>query len=143
MKRILQLSTLAIALLLAPASAKGQAPQGATGLCRDGSYTYTLSHRGACSHHGGVSKWLSAQSAKPLPKADSTKAPAPPAPVTKPTPNAESPSSAGVKVWVNTPTMVYHCPGDRWYGKTKKGSYMTEAEAKAVGARPAYGNACH
>ena len=39
--------------------------------------------------------------------------------------------SAG-KVWVNTDSKVYH-KGGRWYGKTKQGKFMTEAEAKAAG----------
>jgi len=39
--------------------------------------------------------------------------------------------SAG-KVWVNTETKVYH-KGGRWYGKTKQGKFMTEADAKAAG----------
>jgi hypothetical protein len=29
----------------------------ATALCKDGSYSYSATHTGACSHHGGVAKW--------------------------------------------------------------------------------------
>lgn len=29
-------------------------PSGATALCRDGTYSYSAHHQGACSHHGGV-----------------------------------------------------------------------------------------
>ncbi|OOG42421.1 hypothetical protein B0E51_02760 [Rhodanobacter sp. C05] len=36
----------------------GNAPTGATARCRDGSYSFSQSHRGTCSHHGGVSRWL-------------------------------------------------------------------------------------
>lgn len=34
------------------------APPGATALCRDGSYSFSRSRRGTCSHHGGVARWL-------------------------------------------------------------------------------------
>src|ERR1700758_1423754 len=34
------------------------APQGATAQCRDGTYSFSRSRRGTCSHHGGVTKWL-------------------------------------------------------------------------------------
>jgi hypothetical protein len=47
-----------------------------------------------------------------------------------------------VKVWVNTKSGVYHCPGTRWYGKTKEGKYMSECEAQKAGHRPAYGKPC-
>lgn len=33
-------------------------PQGATALCRDGTYSYSQNRRGTCSHHGGVQQWL-------------------------------------------------------------------------------------
>lgn len=34
------------------------APAGATAQCRDGSYSFSQHHRGTCSHHGGVERWL-------------------------------------------------------------------------------------
>ena len=43
-------------------------------------------------------------------------------------------SSAGM-VWVNTDSGVYHKRGTRWYGRTKKGKYMTEADAIKAGQR--------
>jgi FtsZ-interacting cell division protein ZipA len=43
-----------------------------------------------------------------------------------------TPPSAGM-VWVNTETKVYHKAGSRWYGKTKSGKWMTEAEAQRAG----------
>ncbi len=33
-------------------------PAGATALCRDGTYSFSQNHRGTCSHHGGVARWL-------------------------------------------------------------------------------------
>jgi Protein of unknown function (DUF3761) len=33
-------------------------PKGATAQCHDGSYSFSRSRRGTCSHHGGVAKWL-------------------------------------------------------------------------------------
>ena len=58
-----------------------------------------------------------------------------PAPKPMPTPAAQqAPGAAPNKVWVNTASNVYHCPGDRYYGKTKAGKYMTEPEANAAGA---------
>ncbi len=41
-------------------------------------------------------------------------------------------AKASGKVWVNLDTGIYH-KGGRWYGKTKTGKFMTEAEAKAAG----------
>ena len=33
-------------------------PNGATAQCKDGTYSQATQHRGACSHHGGVTKWF-------------------------------------------------------------------------------------
>ncbi len=46
------------------------------------------------------------------------------------------PPSPGM-VWVNLNTKVYHKEGDRWYGKTKHGKYMTEADAIKAGYKAA------
>lgn len=36
----------------------GQPPAGASAQCRDGTYSFSMHHRGTCSHHGGVARWL-------------------------------------------------------------------------------------
>lgn len=60
-----------------------------------------------------------------------------------PTTTGDSTSpGASIRVWVNTSSRVYHCPGARYYGNTARGQYMTEAEARAAGNRPAYGKTC-
>lgn len=39
-------------------SVDGKVPAGASAKCRDGTYSFSKSHRGTCSHHGGVATWL-------------------------------------------------------------------------------------
>ena len=36
----------------------GQAPAGASARCRDGTFSFSQSRQGTCSHHGGVAEWL-------------------------------------------------------------------------------------
>jgi len=38
--------------------ASSSAPAGATAECRDGTYSFSQSRSGTCSHHGGVANWL-------------------------------------------------------------------------------------
>jgi hypothetical protein len=154
------------------AQAPAGAPAGSTGQCNDGSYTNAATKAGACRGHKGVKTWFAASapgskpSAKPstaskTPAASSAAPPAPAAanaPVAAGTASSSAPSSAPKSsspsntsqapgggpgmVWVNTASNVYHCGGTRYYGKTKAGKYMTEAEAKAAGARPDHGKGC-
>jgi hypothetical protein len=65
-------------------------------------------------------------------------------PQTQPAPPREQPQTTAAApqpgsgmVWVNTDTKVYHKEGDRFYGKTKHGKYMTEQEAIQAGYRAA------
>ena len=72
----------------------------------------------------------------PAPPAQATRVP-PVAPAPAPRPNAapaETPPSAGM-VWVNLDTKVFHREGDKWYGNTKHGKYMNEADAVKAGYR--------
>jgi hypothetical protein len=53
---------------------------------------------------------------------------------------APAPGGGHGLVWVNTETHVYHKEGSRFYGTTKKGKYMTEAEAMKEGNKAAKGH---
>jgi hypothetical protein len=55
---------------------------------------------------------------------------------TKPA-NSPAPGGGHGKVWVNTETHMYHKEGSRFYGTTRKGKYVTEAEAIKEGNKAA------
>jgi|GraSoiStandDraft_57_1057295.scaffolds.fasta_scaffold343584_2 hypothetical protein len=74
----------------------------------------------------------SGASAKPSPSQQAESAPLPQSDNSV----AAPPPGSGM-VWVNTQTKVYHREGDRWYGKTKHGKYMSEADAQKAGYRAA------
>lgn len=74
------------------------------------------------------------------PKAETPKAEATKADASKQKEAAKPAVDTAGKVWVNG--KVYHCEGTQHFGKTKKGEYLTEAEAKAKGARGAGGKEC-
>jgi hypothetical protein len=54
--------------------------------------------------------------------------------------NTPAPGGGHGLVWANTETHVYHREGSRFYGTTKKGKYMTEADAVKEGYKPAGGH---
>ena len=49
---------------------------------------------------------------------------------------AKMPPQKGM-VWVNTESAIFFREGERWYGKTKEGKFMTESDAKKAGYRDA------
>jgi hypothetical protein len=114
----------------------GAFAQGTSVHCKDGSVSKSAG-RGACSHHGGVDKTAIA----PTPRTERPTA-TDRAPERTSDNRTASDRGGSTKVWVNTKSGVYHCPGTRWYGATKSGQYMTESEARAAGDRPAYGRTC-
>ncbi|WP_281372462.1 DUF3761 domain-containing protein [Granulicella arctica] len=159
----------AAAAAFAPILLVAQAPAGSTGQCKDGSYTTAASKSGACRGHKGIQTWYATTGASApatTPAATTKPAPVPasaPQPTTKPAAVAASapqpakptptPASSGSSkvaaagggpglVWVNTSSKVYHCQGTANYGTTKQGKYMSEADAKAMGAHADHGKPC-
>jgi hypothetical protein len=136
MRKSLLALVLIAGFFLPTGSGHAQDTNTVTATCKDGTAFTGTKRSGACRGHGGVQSWGTAAT---------TTGPSatPPSPSASTSPRtAPSPGGEAGQVWVNTASKVYHCPGTRWYGKTKQGSYMSEAEAKAQGARPDHGKAC-
>ena len=166
MKIMIRLMAVAAGLMFAQMAVAQAAPAGSTGVCRDGTYTTAPSKKGACKGHKGVKTWLAADtSAAPAKEAKESKSSkkaaeaAAPAPATAPAAASSAPAKSSPThpartdmaqaagggpgmVWVNSASNVYHCPGSKYYGKTKAGSYMSEADAKAKGAHPDHNHPC-
>lgn len=152
----------AISMGATPRTAIAQTAQGAGNgtpssgiVCKDGTAWTGKPGRGACRGHQGVDKARSSATAgsagdhansegatNGTSGAAAAAAPAAPAATeSERAGTAHAPGGAG-QVWVNTSSKVYHCPGTRYYGKTKSGKYLSEAEAKAEGDRPDHGKSC-
>ena len=116
----------------APAPAAPDAAASVKAVCKDGTPFEGTTLRGACRGHGGVDKSAAA----------SASAAAPAAAAATPAATATAPGGGAGQVWANDSTKVYHCQGDRYYGKTKQGEYLSEADAKAKGFHAARGKAC-
>ena len=57
--------------------------------------------------------------------------------------NAPQPKGLQTRVWVNRDTKVYHCPGSIYYGKTRNGEFMEEAQARGFGNRAVQAQGCN
>jgi hypothetical protein len=138
-RRLLLPLLTAIGLALSAASSAQTSTVTAT--CKDGSPFSGATRSGACHGHGGVQSWDAAAAPATTPTTAPATAAAPT--TAKPVP-AQTPrgTPAAGQVWVNTASKVYHCPGDRWYGKTRAGEYMPEAQAKSSGFRADHNKTC-
>lgn len=121
-----------------------QAPAGSTGQCKDGTYTTSANKSGACKGHQGIKEWYAANSSAPAASAAGGSATSAPDKTAKgSTANkTQAPGGGPGMVWLNTDSNIYHCPGSQFYGKTKQGAYMSEADAKAKGAHPDHNRPC-
>ena len=134
------LGFLVAASLIVPlgARAKEAAPTGATGLCKDGTYTTAANKSGACRGHGGVSKWLSSGEESTTPKASSSKS------KTKASSAAAAPADATGQCKDGTYTTASHKSGAcRGHGGVSKWMAAEEpaapkaTKAKASASAPA------
>lgn len=133
MRRYLIATAMFLGLALS-SSAFAQTPA-ATATCKDGTTFSGTTRSGACRGHKGVQSWSdTTATSAPTTSASPPPSSARPAPV-----QTTGGMPGNGQVWVNTKSKVYHCSGDRDYGHTKQGGYMTEAAAKAEGDRPSRG----
>lgn len=155
---------LAAAAALSATSVHAQAPAGATGMCKDGTFTQASMRKGACDGHNGVKTWYPSDGGadkapaggvlNPAPtsagSADGTTQKAPKRPARE-TPAAladgdtsrpQAPGGGPGLVWIDAKSNKYYCAADPNYGRTKAGKYVSEADAKTGGATVAKKQNC-
>lgn len=156
---------LALLLILAPsASSHPLAPparnEAATALHQDAKRQVWVNPRSSVYHCPGTRYWGNTKSGRYMSEDDAiAKGHRPaygkscgltgPVPDSNGVPRLQLVAPAGpvaaadtVRVWVNTGSGVFHCPGGRYFGRTQQGRYLTQTEARAAGYRAASGTAC-
>jgi hypothetical protein len=156
MKTFGLIAVMAAAVMIAAPGVHAQAAAssgGTTVQCNDGTSQTVTTTKGACRGHKGINKSASGSSSSTSSSSGSTSssassntAAAAPAAASKTSTSSSNamksapsttPAAGGGpdKVWVNTAskTKAYHCQGDKYYGTTKQGQYMTKAQAESQG----------
>jgi hypothetical protein len=157
MKSFGLIAVMAAAVMIAAPGVHAQAAASSGSMtvqCNDGTSQTVTTTKGACHGHKGINKSASGSSSSSSGSSSSnsstasSNAAAAPAAASKSSASSSSgsatksastttPAAGGGpdKVWVNTgsKTKAYHCQGDKYYGTTKQGQYMTKAQAEAQG----------
>jgi hypothetical protein len=165
MRTLLASITTTLALVAGAAYAEPPpigAPAGATGQCNDGTWAASTSRSEACRDHQGVKTWYLEKSPTKTPAQTMMPLQTFPNPRPGQMPNAATPTVGSQtgnrptlpgglsptparetgKVWVDPESKVYYCRGDRQYGSTSNGEYMSEVDAVAKGNRSVRGMTC-
>lgn len=155
MKSFGLIAVMAAAVMMAAPGVHAQAAASGgstTVTCNDGTSQTVTTTKGACRGHKGINKSASsssssgsgsasgnanaAASSAASTSAASSKSSTASGSATKSASSATPAAGGGPgMVWVNTAskTKAYHCQGDKYYGTTKQGQYMTKAQAEAQG----------
>ncbi len=64
-RRLLVVLLAGLGLALPQVAVGDSPPPGATARCKDGTYSFSQTRQGTCSHHGGVAEWLTGSTTPP------------------------------------------------------------------------------
>ncbi len=131
-KRLLVVLLAGLGFALPQVAVGDSPPPGATARCKDGTYSFSQTRQGTCSHHGGVAEWLSGTATPP---ATTTTTPAPPATTTTATTTTPVPTAPAATTPAPKPTKTLPAsPVD--VGKTVFLRKRTKTSGCKIGSNP-------